>query len=97
VIQVYKYKNGKIISDVDMAEHFAYFVNAKQTEGPINSKYEDRGSINLLMDIMSRGGCIVEYHFLEPVDLTGISDRKELAQKLEEIIRKNYTALRKKK
>ena len=34
LVMNYRYRNGDVISDADMAEHFAYFDNAKQDMGP---------------------------------------------------------------
>jgi len=93
VVQVWKYRNGKLIDDKTLANHYAYFNNDAVEYGP-KADINDRSGVALALDIMGRGGLLVDYYFLKPIDLNGIKDRKELAKKLQKIIADKYSELR---
>ncbi len=91
VVLNYRYKNGDKINDVDMANHFAYFDNAKQTFGPKCER--ERSAFGQFFHIMMLGGFMAEITALPPVDIKGL-DRKDIALKLEKIISTEYEKLK---
>ncbi|MDR2685571.1 MAG: 1-acyl-sn-glycerol-3-phosphate acyltransferase [Rickettsiales bacterium] len=91
-VQIWKYKNGQLISDDDLAQNWAYFDNDKITQGAKAAK--PRNIVSAALYMMAQGGCIVENHFLPVVDLSGVRDRKELAEKLQGIVSEKYRELR---
>jgi len=92
VVMFYRNRDGSKISDEDMAEHYAYFSNAKQTEGPQCSR--ERGLIAQVYHIFVLGGFTVEIHVLPPPPLADIKDRKELADVLQKIVSDEYMKLK---
>lgn len=88
VVIHYRLKDGTKISDIDMANHFAYFSNNKQDCGPF-CKIE-RSAFMQAFHIMVLGGFLVEIDVLPVPDLSGM-DRKQMAETLHEIISKEYT------
>ncbi|MCL2737716.1 MAG: 1-acyl-sn-glycerol-3-phosphate acyltransferase, partial [Alphaproteobacteria bacterium] len=92
VAMFYRNRDGTKISDVDMAEHYAWFTNAKQTEGPKASV--ERGLIAQMLHIFVLGGFTVEIHVLPPPPLAEFKDRKELADVLQKIISDEYMKLK---
>jgi 1-acyl-sn-glycerol-3-phosphate acyltransferase len=92
VVMFYRNKDGSKISDEDLAEHYAYFTNAKQDCGPKCSC--ERGLIAQMFHIFVLGGFMVEIYVLPPPSLTGIKDRKELADVLQKIISDEYMKLK---
>nr|MBQ0091179.1 hypothetical protein [Candidatus Enterousia merdequi] len=87
VVIHYRLKDGTKISDEDMANHFAYFDNKKIEYGPY-CKIE-RNAFMQVFHIMVLGGFLVEIDVLPVPDLSGM-DRKQIADKLHEIISNNY-------
>ncbi len=83
----YRLKDGTKISDIDMANHFAYFSNAKMDCGP-HCKVE-RSAFMQVFHIMCLGGFLVEIDVLPVPDLSG-KNRKQMAETLHEIISKEY-------
>ncbi|MBQ0013041.1 MAG: 1-acyl-sn-glycerol-3-phosphate acyltransferase [Proteobacteria bacterium] len=91
VVMNYRYRDGGIISDIDMANHFGYFDNAKQDMGP---KCEhERSAFGQVFHIMVLGGFLVDIHVL-PVPRLGNMDRKEIALKLHKIVSDKYMELK---
>lgn len=88
VVQFYRRRDGTKISDVDMAEHYAYFNNRDQTFGPHASV--ERSWVAQLFHVFAMGGMTVEIHVLPPPPLAGIKDRKELAVYLHKIVSDKY-------
>lgn len=87
VVIHYRLKDGTKISDEDMANHFAYFSNAKMDCGPF-CKIE-RSAFMQVFHIMCLGGFLVEIKVLPCPDLSGM-DRKQMAEHLHEIVSKEY-------
>ena len=87
VVIHYRLKDGTKISDEDLANHFAYFDNAKQDCGPF-CKIE-RSAFMQVFHIMTLGGFLVEIDVLPVPDLSGM-DRKQMADTLHQIISKEY-------
>ncbi len=91
IVLNYRYKNGSKISDIDMANHFAYFDNAKQTVGPKCER--ERSAFGQVFHIMMLGGFTVEVKALPPVGIENL-DRKEIAIKLQKLIADEYMKLK---
>ena len=87
VVIHYRLKDGTKISDEDLANHFAYFDNAKQDCGPF-CKIE-RSAFMQVFHIMTLGGFLVEIDVLPVPDLS-VMDRKQIADTLHQIISKEY-------
>ena len=87
VVIHYRLRDGTKISDIDMANHFAYFDNKKMDCGPY-CKIE-RSAFMQIFHIMCLGGFLVEIDVLPCPDLKGL-DRKQMAEKLHEIVSKEY-------
>ncbi len=83
----YRLRDGTKISDEDMANHFAYFDNAKMDCGPYCKK--ERSAFMQVFHIMCLGGFLVEIEVLPVPDLDGL-DRKQMADKLHKIISDAY-------
>ena len=83
----YRLRDGTKISDIDMANHFAYFSNAKMDCGPYCKK--ERSAFMQAFHIMCLGGFLVEIEVLPVPDLSGM-DRKQMADKLHKIISEKY-------
>ena len=92
VVIQYCYHDGTPISDEDLAEHYAYFDNAKQTQGPKCSR--ERSAFGQLFHIMVLGGFCVNVYMLPPPPIGGMT-RKEIAEKMHEIISNKYMELKK--
>ena len=93
LVMNYRYRNGDVISDADMAEHFAYFDNAKQDMGPHCSR--ERSAFGQVFHIMMLGGFMVELTVLSPPPLAGM-DRKQIAETLHKIVSDKYMELKNK-
>lgn len=91
VVIQYCYHDGTPISDADLAEHYAYFDNAKQTEGPKCSR--ERSAFGQIFHIMVLGGFRVNVYMLPPPPLAG-KTRKEIAEIMHEIILNKYMELK---
>ncbi len=87
VVIHYRLKDGTKISDIDMANHFAYFDNAKQDCGPCCKK--ERSAFAQVFHIMCLGGFLVEIEVLPVPDLSGM-DRKQIAETLHKIVSETY-------
>ena len=93
LVMNYRYRNGDVISDADMAEHFAYFDNAKQDMGPHCSR--ERSAFGQVFHIMMLGGFMVELTVLPPPPLAGM-DREQIAETLHKIVSDKYMELKNK-
>ena len=91
VVVQYCYRDGTPINDADLAEHYAYFDNAKQTAGPKCSR--ERSAFGQVFHIMVLGGFRVNVYMLPPPPLAG-KDRKQIAETMYEIISKKYMELK---
>lgn len=89
VILHYRFRDGSPISDEDMANHFAYFDNAKQDMGP--KCFKERSAFGQVFHVMVLGGFCVEITALPVPDLSGM-DRKQIAETLHEIVSDEYMA-----
>ena len=87
VVIRYCHHDGTPISDADLAEHYAYFDNAKQTEGPRCSR--ERSAFGQIFHIMVLGGFRVDVYMLPPPPLGGM-DRKQIAKTMHKIISDKY-------
>ena len=87
VVIHYRLKDGTKISDIDMANHFAYFDNKKMDCGPF-CKIE-RNAFMQVFHVMVLGGFLVEIEVLPVPDLSGM-DRKQIAETLHDIVSKKY-------
>lgn len=87
VVVNYRLRDGTKINEEDMANHFAYFSNAKMDYGP-HCKIE-RSAFMQVFHVMMLGGFLVEIEILPIPDLTGM-DRKQMADALHEIVSKKY-------
>lgn len=87
VVIRYCHHDGTPISDADLAEHYAYFDNAKQTQGPMCSR--ERSAFGQIFHIMVLGGFRVDVYMLPPPPLGGM-DRKQIAQTMHKIISDKY-------
>lgn len=92
VVVQYCHHDGTPISDADLAEHYAYFDNAKQTAGPKCSR--ERSAFGQVFHIMVLGGFRVNVYMLPPPPLAG-KDRKQIAETMYEIISNKYMELKK--
>lgn len=92
MVVIYRHKDGRAMSE-DEIKDYAWFDNAKVEFGPKNDK--DRGLFEHILFVMKRGGFLTEYHFLDVVDLSKIHNRKELADRLQEIISKKFDSVKK--
>lgn len=90
----YRYKDGSVIDDQTMADHFAYFDNKKMDMGPKCKR--ERSAFGQVFHIMMLGGFMVEITLLPPPPLGGM-DRKEIASVLQKIVSDKYMELKDKK
>ncbi|MDE6477916.1 MAG: 1-acyl-sn-glycerol-3-phosphate acyltransferase, partial [Alphaproteobacteria bacterium] len=93
VVMHYRHRNGEPISDDDMAQHYAYFDNAKQDMGP--KCLRERSAFAQVFHIMVVGGFMVDITILPPPSLAGM-DRKEIAATLHEIVSNKFMELKEK-
>ena len=91
LVMNYRFRDGDVISDTDMAQHFAYFNNSNQDMGPTCSR--ERSAFGQLFHIMVLGGFLVELTVLPPPPLAGM-DRKQIAETLHKIVSDKYMELK---
>ena len=91
LVMNYRFRDGGVISDTDMAEHFAYFNNSNQDMGPACSR--ERSAFGQVFHIMMLGGFMVELTVLPPPPLAGM-DRKQIAETLHKIVSDKYMKLK---
>lgn len=91
LVMNYRFRDGTAISDDIMAEHFAYFDNAKQDMGPKCTR--ERSAFGQIFHIMMLGGFMTEITVLPPPPLGGM-DRKQIAETLHKIISDKYMILK---
>ena len=87
VVIRYCHHDGTPIAEQDLAEHYAYFDNAKQDMGPKCSR--ERSAFGQIFHVMVLGGFRVEVYMLPPPP-TGGMDRKQIAKTMHEIISNKY-------
>ncbi|MBR4806222.1 MAG: 1-acyl-sn-glycerol-3-phosphate acyltransferase [Alphaproteobacteria bacterium] len=92
VVTQYCFHDGTPIGEEDLAEHYAYFDNAKQTQGPKCSR--ERSAFGQIFHVMVLGGFTVNVYMLPPPPLAGM-DRKQMAQEMHKIISDKYTEIQK--
>ena len=90
----YRYKDGSVIDEQTMADHFAYFSNAKMDTGPLCKR--ERSAFGQVFHIMMLGGFTVEITLLPPPSLDGMN-RKEISEVLQKIVSDKYMELKDKK
>ncbi len=90
----YRYKDGSVIDDQTMADHFAYFDNKKMDMGPKCKR--ERSAFGQVFHIMMLGGFMVEITLLPPPPLGGLN-RKEIAEVLQKQVSDKYMELKDKK
>jgi len=94
VVVNYRFRNGDVISEEDMANHYAYFDNKKMDCGPLAKR--ERSAFGQLYHVMMLGGMLVEFTVLPVPDLTGL-DRKQIAEKVGTMVSDKYMELKNKK
>ena len=87
----YRYKDGSVIVEQTMADHFAYFDNAKVDMGPHCKR--ERSAFGQVFHIMMLGGFTVEITMLPPPPLMGL-DRKQIAEVLQQQVSAKYMELK---
>ncbi len=87
----YRFRDGSPISDIDLANHYGYFDNAKQDMGPKCDR--ERSAFAQVFHIMVIGGFRVDITILPPPPLAGM-DRKQIAATLHEIVSNKYMELK---
>ena len=88
---LYRDKRGNKIDPQILADEYAYFSNAKQTQGPFAAR--ELSIIGLVWKNLVRGGFVFEAHILPAFDPKGL-DRKEIAAALYEIVSKKFQELK---
>jgi len=91
VVMHYRLKDGTKISDIDMANHFAYFDNKKVDFGPKCAK--ERSAFGQIFHIMVLGGFRVELTVLPVPNIKNLN-RKDIAQLLHKTISEEYMKLK---
>ena len=91
VVVNYRTHRGDVISDEDIANHLAYFSNAKMDMGPLAVR--ERKAFWQLFHVMALGGFMVEITVLPAPDITGM-DRKQIAEKLHEMVSAKYMEIK---
>lgn len=94
VVVNYRMRNGDVISDEDLANHYAYFSNAKMDMGPLAKR--ERSAFGQLYHVMMLGGMMIEITVLPVPDLTGLN-RKQIAEKVGNMVSEKYMELKDKK
>ncbi len=94
MVMHYRYKDGGVIDEQTMADHFAYFDNKKMDMGPKCKR--ERSAFGQVFHIMMLGGFTVEITLLPPPPLAGM-DRKQIADTLQKIVSEKYMELKDKK
>ena len=94
VVVNYRYRNGDVINEEDMANHYAYFDNKKMEVGPLAKR--ERSAFGQLYHVMMLGGMMVEFTVLPTQDLKGLN-RKQIAEKLGNMVSEKYMELKNKK
>lgn len=93
VVINYRTRDGNVISDEDLANHYAYFSNAKMDMGPL-AKHE-RAAFWQLFHMMALGGIMIEITVLPPPALAGMN-RKQMAETLGNMVSEKYMELKNK-
>ena len=91
VVVNYRFRNGDAISPEDMANHYAYFSNAKMDTGPLAER--ERSAFGQLYHVMMLGGMMIEMTVLPVPDLKGLN-RKQIAEKLGNMVSEKYMELK---
>lgn len=92
VVTQYCFHDGTPIDEENLAEHYAYFDNAKQDMGPKCSR--ERSAFGQIFHVMVLGGFTVNVYMLPPPPLAGM-DRKQMASAMHKIISDKYTEIQK--
>ncbi|MBO4626261.1 MAG: 1-acyl-sn-glycerol-3-phosphate acyltransferase [Alphaproteobacteria bacterium] len=91
VVVNYRFRNGDVISPEDMANHYAYFSNAKMDMGPLAER--ERSAFGQLYHVMMLGGMMIEFTVLPTPDLKGLN-RKQIAEKVGNMVSEKYMELK---
>ena len=91
VVVNYRDRHGNVLSDNDIANHYAYFSNAKMDMGPLAVR--ERKAFWQLFHVMALGGFMVEITVLPVPDITGM-DRKQIAEKVGNMVSTKYMELK---
>lgn len=91
VVTQYCFHDGTPIDEENLAEHYAYFDNAKQDMGPRCSR--ERSAFGQIFHVMVLGGFTVNVYMLPPPPLAGM-DRKQMANAMHKIISDKYTEIK---
>jgi 1-acyl-sn-glycerol-3-phosphate acyltransferase len=87
----YRHRDGSVISDEDLAQHYAFFNNRDMDCGP--HCLRERPLLEQMLHVMAVGGLLVEITVLPPVPVKGM-DRKQIAETLHKIISDKYMELK---
>ncbi|MCQ2599349.1 MAG: 1-acyl-sn-glycerol-3-phosphate acyltransferase [Alphaproteobacteria bacterium] len=87
----YRFRNGDVISDNDLANHYGYFDNKKIDFGPLATR--ERSAFMQVFHIMLIGGFRVEITLLPTPSLVGL-DRKQIAEILQKQVSDKYMELK---
>ena len=93
VVINYRTRGGNVISDEDLANHYAYFSNAKMDMGPLAKR--ERAAFWQLFHMMALGGIMIEITVLPPPALAGMN-RKQMAETLGNMVSEKYMELKNK-
>ena len=91
VVVNYRFPNGDVISEKDMANHYAYFDNKKMDMGPLAER--ERSAFGQLYHVMMLGGMMIEITVLPAPPLAG-KNRKEIAATLGNMVSEKYIELK---
>ncbi len=91
VVVHYRHRDGSVMSADDLAQHFAYFDNAKMEHGPLAKR--SRSAFSQVFHVMVLGGFCVDITVLPPPPLAGM-DRKQIADTLQKIVSDKYMELK---
>ena len=94
LVMHYRFRDGTPINDEDLAQHYAYFDNAKQDMGPRCKR--ERSAFGQIFHVMVMGGFLVEITIL-PVQNLKDMDRKQMAAHLHGLMSAQYMQRKDKK
>ncbi len=91
VVVNYRTRRGDAIRDEDIANHLAYFSNAKMDMGPLAMR--ERSAFAQLFHVMAMGGFMVEITVLPAPNIAGMN-RKQIAEALYTMVSDKYMEIK---